>query len=59
MEFPAGWTCAQTELSFERYLRSTLVLTEALAIAEHLEACEGCAHQIILYRLTITSHNRE
>jgi hypothetical protein len=59
MEFPAGWTCARTGQGFERYLRSTLVLTEALAVAEHLEACEGCAHQIILYRLTITQHDRD
>jgi hypothetical protein len=54
MDYPTGWTCARTGLSFEHYLRSTLVLAESLAVAEHLEACEGCAQQLILFRVTIT-----
>jgi hypothetical protein len=59
MDYPRGWNCGRTALSFEHYLRSTLVLAEALAIAEHLEACEGCAHQIILYRVTITKSGHD
>jgi hypothetical protein len=59
MDYPAGWTCAHTGLSFDRYLRNTLVLVDALAVAEHLEACEGCAHQIILYSVTITTPAHE
>jgi hypothetical protein len=58
MDYPTGWTCARTGLSLEDYLRSTLVLAEALAVAEHLEACEGCAHKLLLYRVTISEQSR-
>ena len=53
MNYPADWTCDRTRLQFEHYLLSTLVLSEALAVAEHLEACEGCVHRLILYRMTL------
>jgi hypothetical protein len=48
IEFPAGWTCDVIVLRFERYLASTLPLGEALAVAEHLEACILCAQHLVL-----------
>jgi hypothetical protein len=47
-EFPVGWTCEVVVLRFERYLASTLPLGEALAVAEHLEACIVCAQHLVL-----------
>jgi hypothetical protein len=47
-EYPAGWTCEVVVLRFERYLASTLPLGEALALAEHLEACIVCAQRLAL-----------
>jgi anti-sigma factor RsiW len=41
-EYPRHWTCEVTVLRLEAYLRSTLPLTESLAVAEHLEACDSC-----------------
>ncbi|HKP49210.1 MAG TPA: hypothetical protein VJU17_04275 [Gemmatimonadales bacterium] len=52
MEHPPGWTCEKTGLQIEYYLVSRLELADALAVAEHLEACPGCAHQLILLRMT-------
>ncbi|HEX7335940.1 MAG TPA: zf-HC2 domain-containing protein [Gemmatimonadales bacterium] len=54
MDYPSGWTCERTALQFEPYLLGTLLLAQALAVAEHLEACPGCAERLIVYRLTIT-----
>jgi hypothetical protein len=56
--YPTGWTCERTILKFELYLLSTLPLGESLAIAEHLEACDRCAHQLLLYRATTTERPR-
>lgn len=56
MEHPSGWTCDRTALQLEPYLHGTLVLVEALAVAEHVEACAGCAQRLVLYRLTIIEH---
>jgi hypothetical protein len=53
VDHPPGWTCERTVLQFEHYLLSTLLLREALAVAEHLEACDGCAQRLVLYRLTL------
>jgi hypothetical protein len=53
MEYPAGWTCERTALQLEHYLLGTLVLVEALAVAEHIEACEGCAQRLVLVRLSV------
>jgi anti-sigma factor RsiW len=50
---PSGWTCERTRLQLESYLLGRLVLVEALAVAEHLEACDTCAQRLALYRLTI------
>jgi hypothetical protein len=47
-EYPPGWTCEVVILRLERYRLSTLPLGEALAIAEHLEACIVCAQRLVL-----------
>jgi hypothetical protein len=58
MDFPPGWTCERTTRELESYLRSTLALLESLAVAEHLEACEGCAQTIVIYRSTLVQRRR-
>lgn len=58
IDYPAGWTCERTALQLEHYLLSTLRLGEALAVAEHLEACQGCAQRLVTYQLTITERRR-
>jgi hypothetical protein len=47
-EYPAGWTCELVVLRLQRYRASTLPLGEALAVAEHLEACLVCLQQLVL-----------
>jgi len=47
-EYPHGWTCKVTEFRIESYVRRTLDLADALAIAEHVEACESCAQLLVL-----------
>jgi hypothetical protein len=51
MEYPSGWTCEKIVVQIEYYLVSRLDLADALAVAEHLEACPGCAHQLVLLRM--------
>ena len=58
LEYPPGWTCERTALRFERYLLDTLVITEALAVAGHLEACDGCLQRLVLFRLTLVECSR-
>jgi hypothetical protein len=48
MDYPPGWTCELILLRLERYLVATLPLDEALAVAEHIEACCGCAQRLVL-----------
>jgi hypothetical protein len=48
MEFPSGWTCEVVVVKLELYLLDTLSRGEALAVAEHLEACPGCAQILVL-----------
>jgi hypothetical protein len=48
MEYPAGWTCEVVVLRLEWYLVDTLPRAEALAVAEHLEACLECAQRLML-----------
>lgn len=48
MEYPKGWTCEVILLRLERYLVATLPLGEALAVAEHIEACAICAQRLVL-----------
>ncbi|MFL5448329.1 MAG: hypothetical protein ACJ8A6_00950 [Gemmatimonadales bacterium] len=52
MEYPPGWTCEKTVVQLEYYFVSRLELSAALAVAEHLEACPGCAQQLVLLRMT-------
>lgn len=47
-EYPRGWTCEVTILRLESYVLRTLSRGEALAIAEHLEACPPCAQLVAL-----------
>jgi len=58
VDYPPGWTCDRTAEQLERYLLGVLLLRDALAIAEHLEACQGCPERLVLYRLTITERPR-
>ena len=58
MDYPAGWTCERTALRFEAYLLKTLALIDAIAVAEHLEACPGCAQRIVTFRLTLAEYPR-
>jgi hypothetical protein len=46
VEYPPGWTCEQITLRIERYLLISLPRGEALAVAEHLEACAWCAQRV-------------
>ena len=48
MEYPPGWTCELILVRLELYLLGTLPQIEALAMAEHVEACHGCAHRLAL-----------
>ena len=52
MEYPPGWTCEKTVLQFEYYFLSRIQLSDALAIAEHVEACPTCGQELVLYRVT-------
>ena len=56
--YPREWTCERTARQFESYLLGTLVLQDSLAVAEHIEACPGCAHRLVIYRTTIVQSSR-
>jgi hypothetical protein len=58
LDYPKGWTCDRTATEFEHYLLKTLQLLDALAVAEHLEACDGCAQRLVLYRVTFADRRR-
>ena len=58
VDYPSGWTCERTALRLEPYLLGTLLLSEALAVAEHLEACDGCSQRLVLFRLTLVERSR-
>ena len=58
MEHPAGWTCERTIKELESYLLGALELLDSLAMAEHIEACEGCAQTIVMYRLRLVEARR-
>ena len=47
-EYPQRWTCEVTVLRLEGYIRRRLDLTDALAVAEHVEACASCAQLLML-----------
>ena len=48
IEYPQHWTCEVIVLRLEGYLLRTIPLGEALAVAEHLEACDWCAQLVTL-----------
>lgn len=48
VEYPSGWTCERIALKLELYLLSRLPHGEALAVAEHVEACAWCAQRLML-----------
>jgi hypothetical protein len=50
MEYPPGWTCEVVTLRLEFYILNTLPRGDALAIAEHVEACNPCAHHLVLLK---------
>jgi proline dehydrogenase len=58
-EHPPGWTCGRTVVQFENYFASSLERAQALCIAEHLEACPGCTHRLVLFRMTISRPDRD
>ena len=47
-EYPAGWTCELVLVRLEQYRANTLARAEALALAEHFEACFSCAQRLVL-----------
>ena len=48
MEYPPGWTCEVARSRLELYVRRAVTRVDALAIAEHLEACLPCAQRLAL-----------
>jgi hypothetical protein len=48
VKYPSGWTCELIVVKLELYLRDTLSRDESLAVAEHLEACAGCAQLLVV-----------
>jgi predicted anti-sigma-YlaC factor YlaD len=48
MEYPTGWTCEVVVVKLELYLGDALSRGESLAVAEHLEACAGCAQLLVV-----------
>jgi hypothetical protein len=56
--YPKDWTCERTARQLESYLLGTLVLQESLAVAEHIEACSGCAQRLVIYRTTVVQSSR-
>jgi anti-sigma factor RsiW len=53
MEYPPGWTCEVTVVRIERYVMRTLPRPDALAVAEHIEACAACAQLVALLSMKI------
>jgi anti-sigma factor RsiW len=59
VDYPPGWTCARTESRLEYYLLTTLPLPEALAVAEHVEACAPCAQRLALLSMLVVARGIE
>jgi len=51
-DYPAGWTCEVVVVRLERFVLGELPRGDALALAEHFEACAACAELLALLRLT-------
>jgi hypothetical protein len=47
-EYPAGYTCEVVALRLDRYVVGSLTRADALAVAEHLEACAWCTERLVL-----------
>jgi anti-sigma factor RsiW len=58
IDYPPGFTCDLIVSRLERYIVGTLPRAEALAVAEHLEACSTCAHRVVPVRLTASEDER-
>jgi len=58
MEYPPGWTCDVVVLKLEVYILDTLPRADALAVAEHLEACHECVEQVWHVRVTVAGRDR-
>jgi anti-sigma factor RsiW len=54
VDYPSGFTCEVIVLRLERYVVGALPRAEALAVAEHLEACPSCVQRAVWARLTAT-----
>jgi hypothetical protein len=50
VEYPPGWTCERVGVRLEVYLVGSLSWAEALAVADHLEACADCIVRLALRR---------
>lgn len=48
LNYPPGVTCESVTVRLEHYVMRTLPRGEALALAEHLEACWRCPEQLAL-----------
>jgi putative zinc finger protein len=55
-EYPAGYTCEVVALRLERYVVGVLPRADALAVAEHLEACAWCIECLVLLRVSGGNH---
>ncbi|HKT60763.1 MAG TPA: hypothetical protein VJQ46_12000 [Gemmatimonadales bacterium] len=53
VEYPSGWTCELIIVKLELYLIGSLPRGEALAVAEHVEACAGCGQRLVLLQVDI------
>lgn len=61
-DYPAGYTCEVVTLRLDRYIADALPRADALAVAEHLEACAWCAERLVLLRVSYegaTDQHRE
>ena len=50
MNYPDAVTCEVVIVRLQLYLVSAVPRGEALAMAEHFEACLECAHHLVLVR---------
>lgn len=50
-EYPSGYTCEVTILRLDRYVAGSLPRADALAVAEHLEACAWCLERLVALHL--------
>jgi anti-sigma factor RsiW len=55
-EYPAGYTCEVVALRLDRYVAGTLSRTDALSVAEHLEACAWCVERLALLHVSASDH---